>query len=367
MPTLFRRFLRRLAAALVVLLLTPQVLLAQTPSSTNYKLESSTFDFGGGYSTSTTYGSRGSAGEVETGETTSSNFNIFSGFFPRAYPGIPGIPTLTNTGGNLYNALDFVVNTGGNPSDVNYAIAISSDNFVTTNYVQANDSIGATTTWQTYLNWGGSLGQRLVGLSVNTSYTIKVKARYGASSETGYSGTASAATVNPIFSATIQGVNSGATINSFTTNATTTATTVTFSTLQTGSIRVAAQKLTVTTNAAAGYSATLMQNHDLSSNNGATIPAVSATNSSPAAWPGGVTSAAFGYHTTDATLCIGNTSRFATDNTFAAATSTPYEVSCNTGPVTNETTNIVFKVEVESLQASGDYKNQITYVIAPQY
>lgn len=359
---------KRIILLLILGLILPFALAAQAPSSTNYRLESSEFDFGGGLSTSTNYGNRGALGDVETGKTTSTNYNLFSAFFPRAYPGIPSQPTLTNTGGILYNALDFVVGTGGNLSDVNYAIAISTDNFVSNfNFVQADDTVGTSTAWQTYVNWGGAGGQRIIGLLPNTTYTIKVKARYGPNSETGYSLTAQASTVNPTLSLVVAGVNSGTSFGSNTTNIGTTATSVAFSSLQSGAIRVGAQQLTVTTNALGGYTITLAQNQDLSKTNGTKIPPVTAPNSAPAAWPGGITTAAFGYHSTDGSLCTGTTNRFSADNTFAAASTTPYEVICNTGPVSNEVNDLIFKVEVESLQAAGDYKNQISYVISPQY
>ena len=358
---------KKIIAAAVMTFVLPIVVLAQSPSSTNYRLDDSELNFGGEYGTSTNYGTRGSIGEAETGQSTSTHYNIFSGFFPPAYPGVPGIPTLTNTGGILYSGLDFIVSTGGNTSDVNYAIAISTDNFVTTKYVQADDTVGAAAVWQTYVQWGGASGQRLIGLSSNTTYTIKVKARYGQNSETGFSGTASATTVSPSLTVTVAGVASGASIGTFTTNVATTATTVAFSNLQSGSIKIAGQTVTVTTNATAGYTVTLQQDHNLSKTNGATIPSVSSTNASPAAWPASVTTAAFGYHTTDATLCTGTANRFATDNTFAAASTTPYEVSCNTGPASGESTSLVYKVEIEALQAAGDYQNHLTYVVTPQY
>ena len=348
--------------------LVPMLSLAQVPSSTNYRLDTSNFDFGGGeFSSSTNFTARGSFGGVQENRTTSTSFNLFSGFFPASYPGIPAAPTLTNTGGNLYNVLDFVIATGGNRADTNYAIAVSTDNFITTNFVQADDTIGPNPAWQTYISWGAGVGQRLTGLTSSTTYKIKVKARFGPDSETGYSVVATAATVAPIFSVTVAGVLNGTTINTFTTNLATTATSVAFSSLQTGAVKVAAQTITVNTNALSGYSAALMQDHDLAKTNGTVILPVSSSNTSPAAWPSGITTARFGYHTMDSTLCTGLFNRFAVDDTFAAATSTPFEIACNTGPVSNETTNIIFKVEIEALQPSGDYKNQVTYIITPQY
>lgn len=165
----------------------------------------------------------------------------------------------------------------------------------------------------------------------------------------------------------IAGLPSGSSVGSITTNIDTTATSVAFTNLQIGSIKIGAQQMTVSTNAVAGYTVSLAQDHDLEKTNGATIPAVVATNASPAAWPGGITAARFGYHTNDATLCTGTTNRFSADDTYAGATSTSYEVSCNTGPASSEVTKVVFKIETGSLQAAGEYKNKITYVITAQY
>lgn len=343
-------------------------LLAQAPSSTHYRLEDTQFDAGGGSSSSSNYSNRGAFDFGDDSNSSSSNFNAFPGYSLAAYPGVPGQPTLTNTGGTLYNQLDFTVSNGGNTSDTNFAIAISPDNFATsTSYVQADLTVGTNPVWQTYSAWGSGSAQRLISLQSNTTYTIKVKARFGLNSESGYSLTAQAATVNPSLSMTIDGLGSGTSIGSATTNIATTATSVAFSNLQTGSIKIGAQKITVTTNAVAGYTVSIQQDHDLSKTNGTTIAPVVATNSSPAAWPGGITSGRFGYHTTDSSLCTGATGRFSADDTFAALSSSSFEVSCNTGPVSSEVTNLVFKVEIESLQASGDYQNKIAYVTTAQY
>jgi hypothetical protein len=346
----------------------PFNILAQTMSSPSYKIENPQFNSGGENSSSTNFRSRDSIGGEDSARSTSTNFRLFPGFLPPAYPGVPGVPTLANTGGTLYNSLDFAVSTGGNPSDVNYAVAISSDAFVSDiNYIQTNLTIATSTVWQLYSAWGSGALQRVTTLLPNTTYTIKVKARYGPDSETGFSNTVQAATVAPTLTATIQGVASGTTIGGVSTTIDTTATSVAFSTLQNGSIKLGAQKITVNTNAVAGYTVTLQQNQDLTKNNGAQIPGVSASNTTPAAWPSGVTTGRFGYHTTDTSLCTGTAGRFTADDTYAAATSTPFEVTCNNGPVSNEVTNIVFKVEIEALQPSGNYQNNITYITTAQY
>ncbi len=352
---------------IILACLLPFFALAQTLSSPHYNLQDSEIDFGGGNSSSSNYSSRDSVGGEDDSKSSSTNFHLFPGLVPPLYPGVPGAPTLTNTGGQLYNALDFVISTGGNPSDVNYAIAISSDGFVTTNFVQANDTVGTSTVWQTYTNWGGATGQRITGLNPNMTYNIKVKARYGPDSETAYSVTASAATVNPYLTMVITGTSTGTSIAGVVTNVTTSAGNVAYGSLQPGTIKFAAQTVTVSTNALGGFTTTLAENRDLTKANGVQIPPVSASNAAPAPWPGGVTSAAFGYHTTANPLCTGTTNRFSSNNTYAAATTTPYEILCTTGQTASASASIVFELEIEALQPSGNYQNQITYVTTPAY
>ncbi len=55
---------------------------------------------------------------------------------------VPPAPTFTNPASN-YDRLKVVVNPGNNASDAVFAIAISSDDFVTTQYVQSNATTGS--------------------------------------------------------------------------------------------------------------------------------------------------------------------------------------------------------------------------------
>ncbi len=346
----------------------PGKLYGESLASPNFRLENPEFDAGGGLSTSTNYRTQDSLGGSGQASSSSSNYKINPGFPSESYPGVPGQPTLTNTGGGMYNTLDFVITTGNNRTDVNYAIAISPDNFAsTTNFVQADDSVGTSTVWQTYAGWGSAIGERLVSLVYNTTYTIKVKARFGPGSETGYSLTASASTSVPTLSIVIAGTSSGSSIAGQTTNITTNSGSVNFGPLQSGQIKVGAQQITVTTNANGGYMSTLEQDTDLKQTNGTLIPEVSGTNAAPAPWPAVVNTGAFGYHTTDSTLCTGVSNRFLVNDTFAAATSTPAEVSCNTGPANNDANSLVFKVQIGSQQAEGYYSNKIVYITTASY
>lgn len=364
-----------LGLLLVITLLLPQTVIAETLSSSNYSIEGATLDGGGESSSSTNYSSRDSISGEESGPATSTNYKSTGGFENVAYPGVPAVPTLTNPGSALYNSLDFIIATGdGQQTDTTYAIAISSDDFVTTYFIQSDDTLGAAPAWQTYAGWGSGTGERVTGLSPSTTYKIKVKASYGtgsnaADSESGYSQTASAATSAPTLSVAVSGVNSGTSVSGLTTTATSTSTNIGFGSLTIGDANpnVAAQTVTVTTNATGGYTTTAEQNQALTSSNGDSITPVTGTNAAPSAFGTGVTTGRFGYHTTDSALCTGTSSRFTVNDTFAALSTTPYEIACSTGPVTSEATQIVYKLVVGALQEAGDYQNSVTYITTATY
>jgi hypothetical protein len=354
----------------IILLSPPHLALAQTMDSTNYQIENPMVGAGdGGDSSSTNYKASGSFGNENDTSSSSTNYKAFPGFVQHAYPGVPGTPTLTNTGGTLYTALDFVIATGnGQQTDTTYAIAISSDNFTTTYYIQTDDTLGTTAAWQSYTAWGGGSGERVTGLSSSTTYKIKVKARYGADTETGFSQTATAATAAPSLTITFAGVNSGNTFDGETTTITSTSTAIAYGTLVINTPAIAAHQVTVTTNATAGYSTTVRQDGNLRTTSSNEISPVSGTNASPASWPGSITTGRFGYHTSDEDLCTGSATRFSTNNTWAALDTTPYEVGCNTGPVTGgETTTITYKLEAGTVQEAGTYTNTVTYISSAQF
>lgn len=173
---------------------------AQVPSGTSYKLESYGVGSGGvANSTSTAYAMEGISGEVSGTQMTGTAYNGGSGLITTQLANVPSAPTLTNPA-NYYNKLRLVINDGGNASDAKFAIAISTDNFTTTSYVQSDNTVGPALgieDYQTYATWGGAGGFLIVGLTPTTTYTVKVRAMHGKFTESGYSATASAATVNP--------------------------------------------------------------------------------------------------------------------------------------------------------------------------
>lgn len=359
--------IKKIIAMVVLTLVCASPVMAETLNSTNYQVENPVIDSGGGLSNSTNYQSVDAVGDVSDTGSSSTNYKSLLGFIWSAHPGVPGVPTLTNTGGTLYNSLDFIVATGSNSTDSLFAVAISADNFVTTNYIQTDDTLATTEAWQTYANWSSGTGERVVGLLPSTSYKIKVKARHGLDTDTGFSSTASAATAAPSMTISFAGVNSSTVVAGETTTITSTANAIPFSSLIVGTPAVAAHTVTVTTNAASGYTTTIQEDHDLQTTASKTISSVSGTNASPTAWPGSVSTGAFGYHTTDSVLCTGSTNRFSANNTFAAITTSPLEVACNTANVSAEAITVVYKLQIGGLQSAGSYQNTLTFITTSQF
>jgi hypothetical protein len=175
------------------------MLFAASPTSNNYKLQ--TYDVGTGGSNgsaSNTYKSTTITGTQSQSSSASNTYTAKTGLNPTQLANVPSAPTITNPS-SYYNKLHIVINNGNNPSDATFAIAISPNGFSpTTNYIQDDNTVGATLgteDWQTYSTWGGASGFDVIGLLPNTTYTVKVNAEHGDFTESGYSATASAATV----------------------------------------------------------------------------------------------------------------------------------------------------------------------------
>jgi hypothetical protein len=175
-------------------------LFASLPSSSSYQLHNYGFGSGGtSNATSTNYGLNATTGETSNVESTSTNYKARSGNQNSQQAHVPDVPSLTNPA-SYYNKLKFIIAPGINPSDTLFSIAISSDNFATTQYIQSDNTDGpikGIEDYQTYAAWGGASGQLVVGLSPSMTYKIKVNSFQGKFTETEYGPTASAATVAP--------------------------------------------------------------------------------------------------------------------------------------------------------------------------
>ncbi|MBU2592165.1 hypothetical protein KKD61_01740 [Patescibacteria group bacterium] len=167
------------------------------PASTNYKLKSFTVSGGGEIgSTSPNYLMEGVVGELAGTGQTSSNYQSDSGLIFVQQANVPPAPTFTN-GGSWYNRLNIIIDTGSNPTDATFAIAITDDNWTTTEWVQNDNTVGSNLgieDFQTYTNWGGAAGENIIGLDANTIYKVKVKARQGLYTESPLGPEASAST-----------------------------------------------------------------------------------------------------------------------------------------------------------------------------
>ncbi len=176
------------------------LLFATMPSSSSYQLNNYGFGSGGtGNSTSSSYKLNATTGELSNAQSTSTNYKARSGNNNVQQSGVPVAPTFTNPS-SYYDKLRFIIIPGANPSDTKFSIAISSDNFVTTQYIKSDNTVGSVRgigDYQTYAVWGGASGQLVVGLTPSTTYKIKVNAFQGNFTETEYGPTASAATVAP--------------------------------------------------------------------------------------------------------------------------------------------------------------------------
>lgn len=192
-----RSFILLAVTLLVFLIFAPGMALA-VPSSSNYALREYSFGSGGtGNSNSSTYKLNVAVGEVEDGRIKSGSYQINGGgnFILNAYA--PPAPAFTNPS-NYYNRLKIILNTGNNPSDAKFAIAISTDNFVSdTRYIQTDNAIGSTfnsTIFQTYTTWGGAGGFFVIGLTPSTTYTVKVASMQGNFTQSSWGPSVSAST-----------------------------------------------------------------------------------------------------------------------------------------------------------------------------
>lgn len=201
-----KKFTTKLRTLIVAMTSVQVFSLFAFPASTNFQLRG--FEFGsGGDATmnSTNYKMEGLAGEVASDRQSSTNFAANSGLEFVQMAHTPGAPTFTNDS-NWYDKLKIIISQSNNPSDTLYAIAISNDNFSTTNYVQSDSTIGSSLgleDFMSYSSWGGASGSYIIGLDSATTYYVKVKARQGDFTEGPFGPVVSASTVSPSISVDI--------------------------------------------------------------------------------------------------------------------------------------------------------------------
>lgn len=180
------RYIKRLISVIISIAIIQIFLIPNTSAqvaSDNYQLTDFGFGAGGTASSSSlNYSLFGTLGEVDSGNMASNLYQIGSGLEFTINANVPPAPTFTNPA-NYYNRLNIILNNGGNPTDNEFAIQISTDNFVSDiKYIQDDHTIGndlGVEDWQTYTDWGGGFGFDVIGLNANTTYSIRVAARRG--------------------------------------------------------------------------------------------------------------------------------------------------------------------------------------------
>ncbi|MBP9760131.1 MAG: hypothetical protein KBD24_02055, partial [Candidatus Pacebacteria bacterium] len=168
---------------------------------------------------------------------------------------------------------------------------------------------------------------------------------------------------------TIQGVATGSSTEGVTTDVTTTATAISFGSLSLGVDRNAAQRLTVSTNATEGYQMLMYERQNLTAGGGASISDITGTNATPSTWVAGCLVSAqscYGYHAGDNTLAGGST-RFLLNDTYAALDGSLAEVAYSSGPVSTESTDIVYRIRANVSQPAGVYESKVVYIVVPVF
>lgn len=135
-----------------------------------------------------------------------------------------------------------------------------------------------------------------------------------------------------------------------------------------GSDRVVAQDVQVTTNAAQGFTVYIQGSGTLSRvGGGGTIAAASGSNASPGAFPTG-NNAGFGYTTSDATLGTGTANRFTSPSAqWAAITGSNQEFTFNsTGPA-NVTECIAYRARASTTIPPGVYQATVMYTAVSNF
>ncbi len=184
------------------------------------------------------------------------------------------------------------------------------------------------------------------------------------------------ASVDTTFTFSITGMATSSVVNGETLTGFSSSTYLAFGTLTAGAPKVLGQRLNVVTNAAFGYSVTVVEDTNLLSSTGADIDTFKdGANSTPTAWTSPLntlgTEATYGHlglTSDDAVLSGGD--EFGTQ-LFSGEFNVPRQVMYHNAPADGVTagvgsTTVAYKLEIGTLQEAGsDYTNTLTYVATP--
>lgn len=324
-------------------------LLGAVSSSSTLQLNNYSLGTGSGIGGhSTTYYVEGTAGQVLGTSSTGTTDTTNSGSLSQQQAAVPSAPTLSNGSNTYYNKLLLTLNTTGYPTDTVFSVAISTDNFTTTNYVQADGTVAATPVYRTAVQWGGGSGSYIVGLLPATTYKVKANAMQGMYTASAYGPAATQATVTPSLQFSL-------TPNTLTLNSLTAGTIITSSPVS----------LTYSTNGAAGgFIYLLGQNGGLASAaNGYTIASSSVDLAGSATEGFGAQStAASGASFTAQPPFNGG------GNVVGAITTSMQPLYTATAPVTGATATWVLQAKAGSTTpAATDYKEVLSVIAAASF
>jgi hypothetical protein len=329
------------------------------PVSPHFELKNYGFGSGGiENASSSSYSMLGIVGDQSGTQSASNTYKIGTGLIFTNQASLPSAPSFTNPSSN-YDRLKLILDNGDNATDAAFAVAITNNNWTTTRYIQNDFTIGDTLEnedWMTYDNWGDTNGKFITGLSENTIYRVKAKARQGGYTETEWSAEASATTGVPTLTFGIS------------------ADTVSFDQLNGENSWTDSTKsttLTTSTNAYYGYTVYGHETTPLTNIYNNTISDYIAPNSNPTNWNG----IGFGYSTNDNNLIGGLANRFTSSGPKYAGftTSAPGDPVADhheyvvENPILNEQFTVSYRVTVNANQTAGLYRTNIVYVVVPEY
>lgn len=330
------------------------------PSSPNFQLRD--YSFGGGgteESTSENYGAFGILGEFSQGSLGSENFGIGGGLPSTLMPDIPQAPSFTNPG-TFSDRLLLTLTPSSNPSDTTYAASITKDsdtNWDDIMYVQDDGTLSTQLgleDFRTYDDWGGPLGSIVLDLERDTTYKIRLKARSGNFTETGWGEEATGTTAIPYL---VFGVDADQ---------------IQFDDLSSSNNHTDSSKYTVLTTSTNAYNGYIIYGRTTAPLTAGTktIPHYGSSNAGPTTW----NQYGFGYTTNDSDLIGGVPDRFTNGGQKYAGfinTHPGDPVADIAGPLITPADNvehiISYYVRANPLSAPGTYRSTIIYVIVTKF
>lgn len=328
-----KRFFPAIILMLCVSLLAPLNALSVMKSE-NYQIKYETISAGEGPERSENYQVSQSIGETGSGEGKGQNYLLGAGWAFGIMANLPPAPTLVNDGSPAYyNKLHFIINPGNNPSDALFAIAITDDNWQTTRYIQNDNTVGdilGPEDWQTYDGWGGANGELVTGLEPETGYKIRVRAKQGDFTMTGWGPESAEAFTSAMFFSFSISANA-----------------LDFQDLNPSAVSTVNYQVTTSTNGEGGYVTTIVEDGNFRIEGGHEIVDVSDGEVSPGHEEYGIRTSG---------------SEGQMNNQDYPITSTPQTIASYSGPIENSQTIVTHKVSIDPATPAGLYHHIVTLI-----